>query len=274
MVNPVFGFACSRLGEVTNSFSQSDPRFEIRKERGPLLVLQAFATTKDGRRKGGLGALTNAPALPVGVGDELLDEELLFAVGGLREGPFGLDIGAEADEEDAVTLLGDSVVGGVCLVDVDAVAEIRTPCPAALFMALEASEVLIPTDVFGDWESGELHLEPDEFDVVGEGGTKKASNVFEDEGSWFDFGDGANGLREHVTDVVHASSFAAHREGLARRAASDKVNSAVLGEIDLANVGAGNLATFEGFVLLGLVESECFNCRMIPLVKSLVTETC
>ena len=204
----------------------------------------------------------------------MFGEKFFFAVGGLGEGPVTLDVGAEADEEDTVALLGDSVVGGVGLLDMDAVAEFVRRGLVAFFVSLEAGEVFVPALVLGNGEGGELHLDADELDVVGKGRAEEAANILEDEGAGLDFGDGTDCLWKHVASVVHASCFAAHGEGLARRATCDEVHSLVLCEIDFTHISAVDGAAFESFVFEALIELKGLDCGAIPLVDGLVPKAC
>src|SRR5690606_36920668 len=134
----------------------------------------------------------------------------------------GDGVPAEADEEDAMTLLRNAVISGIGLVDVDAVAESGIGVSGEFLVPLETLKVLLPADIGGGGEFGEFHLELDVFNVVGERGAEESANVLENEGAGPDFRDGTDGLGKHVARVVHARCFTAHGEGLAGRAARDE----------------------------------------------------
>lgn len=188
------------------------------------------------------------------------------------EGPISDGVPAETDEEDAVALLRDAVVGGVGLVDVNPVAEPGIAAAGPLLVALKPLQVLLPGNVARGGELGELHLEFDILDVVGEGGPQKSADVLENESSGSDLGNGPDGLGKHVAGVVHASRLAAHGEGLAGWAARHEIDPSVTPEIDLPHVSAVDGAASEGWVTHPLVVKQGFHRRRIPFVKRLVTE--
>lgn len=190
-----------------------------------------------------------------------------IGVGSFRERPFRRQVGAEADEENPVALLGDSVVRRVRLVDVDAVTEAFHRLADPFLVPLEAGEVLIPAHVLRDRELGELHLQADVFHVVGKGGTQQAAHVLEDERPWLRLGHRPDRLREHVPHIVHSRRLASHGKRLARGATCHQINPAILPEIHIPHIRPGNLAIRQRFVPHLLVVAERLDGGGVPFVE-------
>lgn len=230
VVVPLLGGAFARLGEIADRFLEGEPWEKF---------LAGFAD---------------------GGGVEI-------GVGGFRERPFRRQVGAEADEENSVAMLGHSVIRRVRLVDVDAVAEAIHRLADPFLVPLEAGEVLIPAHVLRDRELGELHLQADVFHVVGKGGAQQAAHVLEDECPWLRLSHRPDRLREHVPHIVHSRRLASHGKRLARRAARHQIDPAIFPEIHIPDIRPGNLAIRQRFVPHLLVVAERLDGRGVPLVE-------
>lgn len=170
-------------------------------------------------------------------------------------------------------MLGHPIIRRIRLVEVDAVTKPRNDLSGPLLVPLQAGEILIPAHVLRDRKLGKLHLQANVLHIVRKRRTQQTAHIFENERTWLNLGNRPDRLRKHIPRIVHARRFTTHGERLTWWAARDKIDTAILPEIDIPHVGPRDIAACERFMTHFLIVTKRLNRGSVPFIKGAMLET-
>lgn len=222
-----------RLGlgvrQVAYRVADRAPRLLERRQEDRPPALREPGT--DGAVAGG-----HAMTVPILASAELIEQERVVGVCRVGECPAGVDIRPEADEDDALTLLRNSKIGGV-----------QEPMNHAVFnlaargvVPIKSPKVIGPILVSAFRDGRMLQLQEDIPEIVGERLPRQTLHVLEDESPRPRLPNDAGGLAPHVAIVVMGAVKPANGKRLAWRPARHDIGRALVArEIQRADIGLG-----------------------------------